>query len=107
MIIRTWRARALVQKAVSYEDHFREEVLPKLQGIAGFRGAQLLRRTHAGEAGSEEVEFLVLTRWDSLDTVRKFAGEHLDRAVVDPAAQAVLTEFDSVVRHYDVIVEAS
>jgi heme-degrading monooxygenase HmoA len=102
MIVRTWRARALESKAVRYEEHFREDVLPKLRGIAGFRGAQLLRRAHAGE-----VEFLVLTRWDSLATVKKFAGESLDRAVVDPAAQAVLTEFDSAVRHYDVIVEAS
>jgi heme-degrading monooxygenase HmoA len=102
MITRMWRARALDHQAAHYEDHFRQEVLPKLQAIKGFHGAQLLKRAHAGQ-----VEFLVLTRWDSLETVRKFAGDHIERAVVDPAAQAALTEFDSVVRHYDVVIEAS
>jgi heme-degrading monooxygenase HmoA len=53
----------------------------------------------------DKVEFLVLTRWRSMDSVRAFAGPNIEKAVVEPGAVAVLIEFDAEVRHYDVIEE--
>lgn len=47
-------------------------------------------------------EFLVITLWDSMDAIRRFAGEDSERAVVEPEARAVLAEFDDFVRHYEV-----
>jgi hypothetical protein len=38
--------------------------------------------------------------------IRRFAGDIIDRAVVEPAAKAVLTRFDSRVRHFDVVLDA-
>ena len=101
MIVRTWRGRAAPAQPDAYPEHFRFTVLPALKAIKGFLGAQLLRHDRP-----DEIEFLVLTRWASLDAIRAFAGEHLDQAVIEPEAAAALVSFDTTVRHYEVIEEA-
>jgi hypothetical protein len=45
---------------------------------------------------------VAVTLWDSLDSIRKFAGDAIDRAVVEPEARAVLSSFDDFVRHFEV-----
>ncbi len=37
-----------------------------------------------------------------MTVIRKFAGDHLETPVVEPQAQAVLTTFDSTVKHYEI-----
>jgi heme-degrading monooxygenase HmoA len=88
--------------ADAYPRHFRENVVPELRKLAGFLGADLSRR----QLG-DQIEFLVLTRWQSMDAIRGFAGADTERAVVEPAAIAVLVEFDSAVHHYVVIEEVA
>lgn len=98
MIIREWRGRARRSRADAYPRHFRERVISELRQVPGFIGAQLARRDLEGE-----VEFLVLTRWQSMDTIRAFAGTEVEKAVVEPGAAAALVEFDERVRHYEVV----
>ena len=98
MIIREWRGRASSSQAGAYPKHFREKVIPELRHVPGFAGVQLGRR-HLGD----KIEFLVLTRWRSMDAIRAFAGKDVEKAVVEPDAVAALIEFDSRVRHYDVV----
>jgi heme-degrading monooxygenase HmoA len=98
MVIREWRGRADPQRADAYPLHFNRSVVPELQELAGFIGATLSQR-RAGDV----VEFVVLTRWESMDSVIGFAGEQFERAVVEPGAVAALVDFDATVRHYDVI----
>ena len=100
MIVRSWRSLAATEKQHAYPAHFRGAVLPELQRIAGFRGASLLSTKTAGG-----IEFLVLTRWESMDAIRAFTGGDVERAVVKPAAVAALDDFDQRVRHYDLIEE--
>ena len=54
----------------------------------------------------DRIEFLVLTRWKSMDAIRAFAGGEIDNAVVEPGAVAALINFDAKVQHYEVIDEA-
>jgi heme-degrading monooxygenase HmoA len=51
----------------------------------------------------DEVEFVVLTLWESMDAVRKFAGPKPEKAVVEPDARAALTDFDELVAHFEVV----
>ena len=102
MIIREWRGRALPERAEDYPAHFRKNVLPELLQIEGFCGAHLSQRRTANR-----VEFLVLTRWRSLDAIRAFAGDDIERAVVEPDAVAALEDFDSDVRHYEVLEDVA
>ena len=49
-----------------------------------------------------EVEFLAVTLWDSIESVRVFAGQNPDVAIVEPEGRAALSTFDDFVRHYDI-----
>ena len=98
MILRIWRAHAAASSGDQYPRHLLEKVRPALEGIAGFRGLFLVARNHG-----DEVEYVVQTMWDSMDAIRTFAGPHPERAVVEPAAAAVLLRFDQFVDHYEVL----
>jgi len=98
MVIREWRGRASPSGAEAYPTHFREKVLPELRSLPGFVGAHLGQRQFG-----DKLEFLVLTRWQSMDAVRAFAGADVENAVVEPGAVAALIEYDTSVRHYEVI----
>ena len=98
MILRMWKGRTTPEKSRDYVEHVMGKVFPALQAIDGQRGAYLLRRSV-----DDEVEFVVLTLWESMDAVRKFAGSKPENAVVEPEARAVLTDFDKFVAHFDVI----
>ncbi|WP_214326365.1 antibiotic biosynthesis monooxygenase family protein [Nonomuraea sediminis] len=101
MIARIWRATATPSGAGAYQAHFDEAVLPALRGTDGFVRAHLLRR----EAGPI-IEIQVITWWESLDKIRNFAGAALGTAVVEPAARAALTDYDTTVTHYEVTTES-
>jgi heme-degrading monooxygenase HmoA len=100
VIVRAFHATASAEGADAYHEHFTRSVLPSLQRIGGYQGAYLLRRDHDGH-----VELQVLTLWDSLEAIRRFAGTSPERAVVEPAAQAVLANYDPTVTHHMVIVD--
>jgi heme-degrading monooxygenase HmoA len=97
MIARIWGGTATVANADAYHRHFTTRVAPQLNELAGHRGAYLLRRETAGE-----VEFLAVTLWDSLESIKSFAGPNPELAHVEPAARAVLARFDETARHYEV-----
>jgi heme-degrading monooxygenase HmoA/uncharacterized protein YciI len=98
VILRLWRGHASAEKAGEYVRHATGTVFPKLRTIGGHRGAYLLRRTTEGG-----VEFVVLTLWDSMEAVRRFATEESDKAVVEPEAQSILSRFDEFVTHFQVV----
>jgi heme-degrading monooxygenase HmoA len=97
MIVRIWRGLAEKARADAYHRHVTQTVFPSLKELAGYRGASLLRR----EVG-ERVEFLAVTHWESLDSIKSFAGPDVDKAIVEPEGRAVLAEFDDFARHYEV-----
>jgi hypothetical protein len=97
-IARIWTCRSRMEKAEVYLNHFREKVLPALDQIPGFLGAMLMRRTDA-----DEVEYTVITRWISMDVLRKFAGDDIGVAVVDPDVVPALTSYDRTVKHSEIL----
>jgi hypothetical protein len=98
MIARIWRGWAATrEKAAAYQRHVTGKVFPALPAVAGHRGALLLRREDEGR-----IEFLAMTLWASPEAIRGFAGDDIERAVVEPEARAVLAGFDDVARHYEV-----
>lgn len=102
MIIREWRGRTHRSRAGEYPAHFRNIVVPELRNVPGFVAATLSKR----EEG-ERIEFVVLTRWQSLEAIRAFAGADLEHAVVEPGAVAALTDYDRTVRHYEIVEEVA
>jgi len=96
MIVRMWRGRARAENADAYERFVTTKVFAELPAVAGHRGAYLLKRTIG-----DEVEFIAVTLWESLASIRSFAGDAIERAVVEPEARTVLSSFDDFVRHFE------
>lgn len=99
MISRIWHGYTTLENADIYENLLREEIFVGIhdQSIPGFREIQLFRR----KLGNE-VEFITVMWFDSLDAVRAFAGEDYEVAVVPPKARAVLSHFDERSQHYEI-----
>ncbi len=97
MISRHWTGLARSGEAEHYAEHLRTDTFPKLAKIQGFLGASILRR----EMG-DGVEFLIVTQWDSLETIKKFAGNDPEVAVVPENVRAMMIDYDRTVRHYEV-----
>lgn len=97
-IVRMWTGRSTAERAGEDVQHATREVFPALRAIEGHRGAYLLRRVVDGA-----VEFVVLTLWDSMAAVRRFAGTEPQKAVVGPEAKVLLTSFDDSVKHFEIV----
>jgi len=80
----------------------KEEIFIGIQNrhIRGFKDIQLLRRQT-----EEEVEFITIMRFDSLESVREFAGRDYEQAVVPEKARAILSHFDERSQHYEIKTE--
>ena len=99
MIARLWRGWTSHDNADAYDTLLRTQIFPGIRqrSIAGFRSIELLRRTIG-----DEVEFITLMLFDSLQAVKDFAGADYEVAVVPPAARALLKRFDERSAHYEV-----
>jgi heme-degrading monooxygenase HmoA len=86
-------------RAQDYVKHLRSETFPALQKIPGFVNASILSRPFG--AG---IEFVIVTNWDSMEAIVKFAGSDPETAVVPDKAAAMMIEYDRRVRHFEVIV---
>jgi heme-degrading monooxygenase HmoA len=100
VIVRTFHATATAEGAAAYREHVTNAVLPTLRSIEGYQGGCLLER----DGPADQLDLQVLTFWDSLEAIRRFAGASLDTAVVEPAAEAVLASYDPKVTHHTVTV---
>ena len=100
MIARIWRARATRERAAEYASYLKTTVMPELAAIHGYQGVTLLERECDGG-----VDVTVMTWWDSLESIRAFAGEAVETAVVHDTAARMLIDFDREVAHHQVVVD--
>ena len=99
-VARIWQGWTKRADAKAYEEMLRNEIFPSIAArkIDGYRGAELFIR----EDG-DEIEFLTLLRFDSMDAVKEFAGADECKPVIYPKAEALLTRMDERSRHYQVV----
>jgi len=98
MIARVWRGWTRPHDADAYAEFLSAQLFPAVAArVPGFRGGDVLQRHE-----DSEVEFLVVTFFDSLDDVRSFAGDRIEAPVIEPEAARLLIRGDERVEHYDV-----
>jgi heme-degrading monooxygenase HmoA len=103
MIARMWRGWAAGTEAADlYEEFLRSTFLPAAYEIAGFKGATVLRR----EVGNE-VEFTTITRFESVQAIKQFAGEDYEAAHVAPRARELLSRFEPRCVHSELVIETA
>jgi heme-degrading monooxygenase HmoA len=95
MIARTWRGATRAEDALEYAEYIRTTGIAEYAATPGNRGAYLLYRIDGDRA-----EILTLSFWESLGSIRGFAGDDIDQAVFYPEDDRYLIERDLTARHY-------
>ena len=98
MVTRIWHGYTKPENADAYHQLLTTKILPGIHRVKGYHGTYLLRREL-----KEEVEFITLTLWESLDAIREFAGQDYEIAVVPPEARTLLVRFDERSEHYGTV----
>jgi antibiotic biosynthesis monooxygenase (ABM) superfamily enzyme len=103
MISRIWHGWTTPADADAYEAILRNEIFTGIENrkISGYRGIHLLRRP-----AGDEVEFITIMWFDSLEGVRTFAGDDYEKAVVLPEPRKLLARYDARSQHYQVVTHA-
>jgi len=104
MIARIWHGYAKPGYAGAYEKITKEVTFPGIRGrnIPGFQKIQLLRRDR-----EFEVEFITIMWFDSLESIKAYAGDNYEKAVVPPTAQIHLSRFDEITQLYEILAEVT
>ena len=99
MIGRIWHGWTKPENADAYENLLREEIFSGIasRNLTGYNGIQLFRRKV-----EEEVEFVTIMWFESIEAIKKFAGEDYKTAVVPSKARELLKRFDGRSQHYEV-----
>jgi len=98
MIARHWRGWTTQVNADAYETLLAQVVLPQLKQVQGYRGGYVLRR----QTAADEVEFVVVNLFESIEAVKRFAGPDYEVAVFEPEARRLLAKVEPLAAHYDV-----
>jgi heme-degrading monooxygenase HmoA len=97
VIARMWRGATRRADAAAYARYVVETGMAAYRATPGNRGAHLLQR----DVG-ELTEIITLSFWDSLDAIKGFAGEDIERAVFYAEDDRYLVERDLRVTHFRV-----
>ena len=101
MLARIWHGWTTHDNAEKYEKLLREEVLLEIakRAIPGYKGAEIFIR----EAENDEMEFITLLRFETLDAVKIFAGKNYEQPVIPPDARKLLKRHSEKSRHYRIV----
>ena len=96
-IIRTWKGWTSLENAPIYENMLINEVFPevKRKGVEGLEKVSISTMEK-----NDEMEFFLVLQFDSLDSVRMFAGEKFEQAYIPDNAKSVLSRYDETAQHF-------
>ena len=97
MIARIWHGYTRPEHADAYEAMLKPELLPGIGKVKGYKGSYLLRRN-----ASEEVEFITIILWESLDAIRAISGSDYETAVIPEERRKYLARYDARAAHYEI-----
>jgi heme-degrading monooxygenase HmoA len=98
LVARLWHGRTLTAKADAYEKYLDETGVKKILATKGNYGVEVLRH-----ADGPKTDFLVISYWESLEAVKRFAGADFQKAVIMPRDAEFLIEVEPLVVHYEVV----
>lgn len=98
MIVRMWHGRVPTAKAERYREFLNARAIPDYRSVAGNVSVHILERPDG-----DVTHFMTLTFWESLASIRAFAGESVETAKYYPEDADFLLEFEPTVVHYEVV----
>jgi heme-degrading monooxygenase HmoA len=100
VIARIWHGRTSATKADEYYEYLKEAGINKIEAIPGNLGVQIFRGTDG-----KVTDFTVISYWESLEAIRKFAGNDIEKTHSLPKDRQYLLEIEPKVRHYEVLLD--
>ena len=98
LIARIWHGVTAAARADEYADYLERTGARDCRATLGNRGVYVLRRIKQDRA-----EFTFISFWDSVEAIRRFAGEDYEKAHYYPEDRDFLVELEPLVDHYEVI----
>ena len=98
MIMRIWKGSTHRSDSDSYFNYLLETGVKEYRETTGNHGVYVLRRNV-----DDHSEFLLLSLWDSVESIKGFAGSDYEKAVFFPEDVKYLVEFDKYVAHFEVL----
>ena len=96
MIIRVFRPTIHPGKEAEFESFLRDTAIPLVSQQSG------LIAQHLGKPRDpSSTEFVYVTVWEDVDSIRAFAGERWQEAVIAPGEEHLLK--DTWIQHYELI----
>jgi len=93
-ITRIWHGIAKVEHADEYLDFLEQSGVSDYKSIDGNLSVEILRRIDG-----DKCHFWTVTKWDSYESIKKFAGEDFEKAKYYPEDKNFLLEFEPNVIH--------
>ena len=95
-ITRTWHGRTRTEHADEYLEFLERSGVPDYAKTEGNLSVKILRRIEG-----HVCHFWTVTEWDSVESIKKFAGEDFEKAKYYPEDRNYLLEFEPTVTHYE------
>jgi heme-degrading monooxygenase HmoA len=99
-IMRIWRGEVSARRASEYLARMTPVAMADYRRVHGNRGAWVLTRTKG-----DVTEVATLSLWESLDVIRAFAGEDVERARYYDFDPQYLLALPEKVEHWEVLAE--
>lgn len=87
-----------MSRADEYFEYLKKTGLHDYRSIPGNKGTFVFRRTVGTTA-----EFLLISLWDSIDTIKGFVGEEYEKARYYPEDKEFLLECEPTVNHFELL----
>jgi len=100
MIARQWHGMTEASKAEEYLAFLHRTGIPDYKATPGNKGVFVLRRIEG-----ERAHFVLISLWENIESIRKFAGDEYEKARYYPDDVRWLLEFEPTVLHYEVCVK--
>jgi len=99
-IMRLWHGEVSIEKADEYEKFMIERAAPDYGSVEGLLKLYFQRKNE-----EETAHFLLVTLWDSIESVKKFAGNNPEIAKYYSEDDNFLLEKEKYVQMYEVFYE--
>ncbi len=99
VITRIWHGKTKIEHSDEYVDFLIKSGVKDYKSIPGNLSVEVWRRK-----GKDVCHFWTVTKWDSYESIKQFAGEDRDKAKYYPEDKKYLLEFEETAIHTETFI---
>ncbi len=102
MIVRMWHGMVEASKADEYAEFMKQRAVPDYSSVDGLKKLLFLK-----DVKEDVAHFILVTHWESMEAVKKFAGENPEKAKYYPEDDDFLIEKEETSALYEVFYQSN